>query len=300
MNSRRQPIVQWIAIDEITVLNPRSRGKKKFAEISTNISRLGLKKPVTVALADGSVKTKYMLVCGQGRLETYQQHGQKEIPAIVVEGSKEELLLMSLAENLARRRSSAVELFRDIEAQRQRGSSFAEIAKKTDLDIGYVRGIAQLLKNGEERLLRAVEKGQVPIGIAMAIARCDDQEIQQVLTEAYEKHELRGRELLRARRLIERRRVQGKASHGARRSANGSEMSADQLMKAYRKETLKQRLYIQRARVCETRLLFATTAIKQLLRDEHFMNILRAESLDTIPKFLAASAEGGNVACPTT
>jgi ParB family transcriptional regulator, chromosome partitioning protein len=70
-------------------------------------------------------------------------------------------------------------------------------------------------------------------------------------------------------------------------------------MKAYRKETLKQRLYIQRARVCETRLLFATTAIKQLLRDEPFMNILRAESLDTIPKFLTASAEGGHVACPS-
>lgn len=240
------------------------------------------------------------MACGQGRLETYQQHGQQEIPAIVIEGSKEELLLISMAENFARRRHSAVELFRDIEAQRQRGSSFAEIAKKTDLDIGYVRGIAQLLKNGEEKLLRAVEKGQVPIGIAIAIARCNDQEIQQVLTDAYEKHELRGRPLLLARRLIERRRIQGKARHGARRSGNGSEISTDQLMKEYRKETLKQRLYIQRARVCETRLLFATTAIKQLMRDEHFMNILRAESLDTIPKLLTASTEEGNVVCPTT
>jgi ParB family chromosome partitioning protein len=293
MNNRRQPVVHWILIDEITVLNPRSRGQKKFVQIAANITKLGLKKPITVALSNGSVTTKYLLVCGQGRLETFQQKGLREIPAIIVEGTNESLLLMSLAENLARRRHSAAEQFKAIDVMKQRGDSFAEIAKKTDLDVGYIRGIIQLLNKGEERLLQAVEKGQVPIGIAITIARSDDQEIQKVLTEAYENHNLRGRALLRARRLIESRRVRGKGFGGPRPKTNGEEMSADQLMKVYRKETIRQRLFIQRARVCDTRLVFASTAIKQLLRDDNFMNLLRAESLDTIPQYLVVPPDGG-------
>ena len=43
---------------------------------------------------------RYDLICGQGRLEAYVELGQTEIPAIVVEGTKEDLMLMSLAEQL--------------------------------------------------------------------------------------------------------------------------------------------------------------------------------------------------------
>ena len=56
----------------------------------------------------------YDLVVGQGRLETYIAFDQEEIPAIVVTGTKEDLLLMSLAENVALRQHSTVELVRDI------------------------------------------------------------------------------------------------------------------------------------------------------------------------------------------
>ena len=70
MNRRHDSRIQMIPIDQITVLNPRQRGKKKFRQIINNIGQLGLKKPVTVALSqNGDGKTKYNLVCGQGRLE---------------------------------------------------------------------------------------------------------------------------------------------------------------------------------------------------------------------------------------
>ena len=43
------PVVQMIPIDQINVLNPRSRNKIVFQSIVSNISNLGLKKPITVA-----------------------------------------------------------------------------------------------------------------------------------------------------------------------------------------------------------------------------------------------------------
>src|ERR1700694_2681855 len=91
--------VKVIPISTITVLNPRSRNKRIFQELVTSIAHLGLKKPITVAARpDGS---GYDLVCGQGRLEALMALGQTEIPAIVIEASREDCFVMSLVENLA-------------------------------------------------------------------------------------------------------------------------------------------------------------------------------------------------------
>src|SRR5882672_4850428 len=109
------PIVQMIPVDQINVLNPRSRNKVVFQGIVTNISHLGLKKPITVARrADSTDGKPYDLVCGQGRLEAFIALGQTEIPAIVKEASREDCFLMSLVENVARRQQRPLELLREI------------------------------------------------------------------------------------------------------------------------------------------------------------------------------------------
>jgi ParB family chromosome partitioning protein len=96
MSVHYESSVRMIPIKQIVVLNPRARGKKKFAQIVANIEKLGLKKPVIVAPFEGkNGDARYWLVCGQGRLEAYIALGQEEIPAIVVKGAKEDLLLMS-------------------------------------------------------------------------------------------------------------------------------------------------------------------------------------------------------------
>ncbi len=288
MTLRYDPEVRMIPVKQITVLNPRDRGKKKFAQITGNIARLGLKKPVTVALAESrDGEQRYDLVCGQGRLEAYVELGQELIPAIVVTGTKEDLLLASLAENLARRRHSTVELVREIKALKERGYSHAEIAKKTDLDGGYVKGILQLLDRGEERLLQAVEKGQLPLCLAITIATSDDKAIQRALQEAYERNDLRGKSLLRARRLIETRRTRGKRPRRGPRKASERPVSAESLLKTFQEETLRQKMVIQKAKICETRLLFAVSALRQLFGDDHFVTLLRAEGLDSLPEYLA-------------
>jgi ParB family chromosome partitioning protein len=278
--------VQMIRVDQIDVVNGRTRGKAKFKQIVDNISRIGLKKPITVARRETrSGETRYDLVCGEGRLNAYKALGQEVVPAIVVEASKEDLLLMSLVENLARKRHTGLELAKEIVAMKERGADFQEIASKTDLDVTYVRGIVRLLKKGEERLLQAVERGQIPISTAITIACSDDAAVQRALTEAYENKSLRGKSLLKARRLIEERSSRGKAlrrgSNGNGGNGNGNGdghgISADKLIRAFHVETNKQRLLVRKAKMCETRLLFIVSALRSMFEEADFVALLRAE-----------------------
>src|SRR5689334_7770668 len=128
-----------IPVHEINILNPRSRERVAFKGIVTNISNLGLKKPITVSRRiDKSGGKLYDLVCGQGRLEAFIELGQTEIPAIIRGASREECLLMSLAENIARRPHTPPELLREITNLKSRGYSPAEIAKNVDMAKSYV------------------------------------------------------------------------------------------------------------------------------------------------------------------
>jgi len=287
MIDRASTEVVRIPIDQITVVNPRTRGKHKFRQIVSNISNIGLKRPITVVergVRDG--KPFYELVCGQGRLEACRSLGEVSVPALVVKASREDLMLMSLAENLARRRQSCAELLKEVGVLKERGYTFAQIAEKTDLHHSYVKGIARLLKHGEARLLTAVERGQIPISIAVVIATSSDDEVQRALADAYQNNDLRGKQLIRARRIIEARRNTGKSFRAAKKQID-PEVTGDALVQAYRRETTKQRLLVQKAKVCETRLLFVASALRQLLADDALVSILKAGGLGTLPQYLA-------------
>jgi ParB family transcriptional regulator, chromosome partitioning protein len=282
--------VRMIPIDKIHILNPRARGKAKFKEIVANISKVGLKRPITVSVRGGGDES-YDLVAGQGRLEAYQALGQSEVPALVIDVPREDRFIMSLVENIARRKHTTMEFVREIAVMKERGDSVAEIAEKVDMTEKYVRDLLRLHKNGEERLILAAEKGQIPIAVAVLIAQSDDANVQRGLAEAYESGQLRGRALLKARALIEERRQRGKAMRGGARRERRN-VSTEDLVKTYRRETQRQQLLVKKARICEERLLFVTSSLKQLLADEDFINLLLAEGLDALPKYLAEQIGG--------
>jgi len=287
MNVQYDSKVTMVPIESIHILNSRVRDKKKFSQIVSNISALGLKKPITLRKRmNGNGKTQYDLVCGQGRLEAYSILGQKEIPAVIVEATQEECFLMSLVENLARRNQTTIELVHEIGALEERGYSVIEIASKTDLNSEYVKGIVRLLRQGEERLLEAVEKGKIPISVAVKISQSDDMEMQSSMREAYENHTLRGKALLDARWIIEQRKIKGKSLHSVKRGDGQNKKPSETLFKEYRKEAERQAVMVKNSRISEERLLFIVTALKRLLQDENFTTLLRAEALDTMPKQL--------------
>jgi len=281
------PKVELISVDLIDVINPRERNRRLFKEIVQNIRHVGLKKPITVARRSRSTGVRYDLICGQGRFEAYQQLGQRKIPALIRDANTEDCLVMSLVENIARRNLRATELLRDIEGLKGRGYADAEIAEKTGLSVDFVKGVNRLLEQGELRLLHAVEAGNIPLTIAVEIAEANDADVQQALQRAYETKLLRGRKLVAARRLIQLRRVHGKGVRPSGTAKRDRNLSADALLRIYRQDVERKSLLIRKAQAARDQLLFVTEALRTLLADDHFVTLLRAESLETLPRNLA-------------
>lgn len=296
MTAVRPNRIEMIPISRITVLNPRARNKRQHREIVNNIEAIGLKRPITVSRHDSPGGTRYDLVCGEGRLEAFQMLGQTEIPAVVIEANENECLVMSLVENIARRVQRPIDLMREIAALRSRGFSDAAIAKKIGVGASWVNMIASLLEHGEERLVAAVETGLLPITLAMEISKAETEEAQNLLLDAYETGQLRGKKLAAVRRMLDMRMQSQRkgALPVARLGRKGSShrLTANELMQVYQREAEKQRLLVKKSDFTQTRLLFIVEALKELLDDESFVNLLRAEGLASMPKGLSVRISG--------
>ena len=228
--------VQLIPIESIRIINARSRSRSRFREIIDNISKVGLKKPITVSRRSGD--DGFDLVCGQGRLEAFVACGASEIPAIVIEIPPEERYLRSLVENLTRRTPSGVELARNLISLKERGHSHADIARLIGVSEGYISSLVRLIENGEERLIAAVEHGDIPITTAIEIAASENGQMQRTLQDAYDSGELRGRSLLKVRRLMEERRAHGKSLRGS--GVHTKRPTTNDLVRTLQRETQKQ------------------------------------------------------------
>lgn len=280
------PDIISISIASIEVLNPRARNRKVFDELVESIRAVGLKRPVTVRRAPSG--EGYELICGQGRMEAFVQLRQTEIPAMVIEANRDECFVMSLVENMARRNLSPLELIREVGVLRQRGYSHADIARKIGFSPEYVYSINALLENGEERLLDAVERGIIPHTIAAEIARANDTEVQRALTEAYEQGSLPGDQILAIRRIVDDRNLIGKGIKSIRTGRPRTQpTSAAALVRAYQKEVERQKLLVKKATLTQGRLTFIVGALAKLLSEDHFVTLLRAEGMASLPQPLA-------------
>ena len=288
--------VSLVPTDRIRVLNPRVRNPRTFADMVENIAKIGLKRPITVTRRAETEPPEYDLVCGQGRLEAFIQLKQKAIPAIVIDADESDCLVMSLVENCARRQHRPIDLMREIGTLRERGYNDRQIGDKIGVSPDYVGMIAGLLERGEERLVTAVETGLLPLNLAIDISKTDAEGAQRALMDAYTQKKLRGKKLAAARRLIEQREARGKKMHPkayGRDSRNRRPLTSEALVRAYQKEADRQKLLIKKAELTQGRLLFICQAFRTLLEDDHFVTLLRAEGLETMPSYLQDTlAEG--------
>lgn len=274
-----------VPVNEIYILNPRIRNQVIADEIRRNIRSVGLKRPITVTLSTNS-KTgkKYDLVCGQGRLEAYIDAGETEIPAILVDADKESAHIMSLVENIARRNSNPLDLLNGIRHLKKRGYDDIEIANKIGVGREWVRGLLNLLENGEERLVNAVEKGRVPLYIALKIAHEDESSVQLALTEAHETGKLNGKNIIAVQKLLDRRRHYGKKLSTTYHKKK--DISSEEIVAIYERNIKNKKRLIAKADYLRQVLIYTTAALNRLLENEHFSNQLKAEGLNDIPKQL--------------
>jgi ParB family transcriptional regulator, chromosome partitioning protein len=283
---KQQEIVS-IPISEILVTNPRRRNRKKWLEIVTSIRAVGLKRPITVSrrsepTADGK---SFDLVCGQGRIEAFIHLGETTIPAIITDCSREDQLLMSLVENLARRAPSNFDILREVTALRQRGYIAEDIAQKLGLDPFYSYGLVHLVERGEGSLVHHVEAGRLPITVAVEIARGDDHAVSIALSDAYQSGLLRGAKLTVVRKLIAAR-ISKQQSEG-HVSQDNTRLTPNGLARIYEDTVQAQRTLLARAEKTNNRMLLLVSTLRQLFADQKFVDLLRNENLSDMPVALA-------------
>lgn len=286
LNDQDNKEICFILIEQIEIMNPRDRNEKVFSEIVDSIRLVGLKKPITVT-HNTEGKLPYQLICGEGRLKAFKLLGEDHIPARIIDVDKEEALIMSLVENIARKRHRAMELLGCIGRLADLGYDKHAISQKTGLAPDYIQGIITLLKNSEERLLYAVEQKRIPLNIALMIANTtnNNTDMQLALQEAYESGLLKGPQLLQAKKIMDTRHLSGK-SPGYGRSQKSNRVSANDIVKTYQREVGRQRNAVKKAEQNQQRLAFILGALSQLKKDEHFSTLLRAESLDNLPQYI--------------
>lgn len=289
----RENKVNRIPISSIRIVNPRSRSKIKWQSIVQSINMLGLKRPITVArraIPDRDGRT-YDLVCGQGRLEAFATLGEETIPAIVIDAEEHDLLLMSLVENIARRPASNTAMLHEVRNLRSRGYSVEDIASKLGMERSYVYGVAHLIEKGEEDLVKSIDAGRLPLSVAVEIAAGDDQAVSRALSEAYEKGDIRGRHISLARRIITQR-IAKNRREGRQQKARQT-LTGETLVREYKQKIRDQKALIAKADHTREHLLLLISAVRKLLSDENFTNLLKAEGLQQMPAELASRLQRG-------
>ena len=71
------------------------------------------------------------------------------------------------------------------------------------------------------------------------------------------------------------------------------DVTPSSLVRTYQKEVERQRQMVKKAEMTQQRLLFVVGAMRELLADENFTTLLRAEGLDSLPKYLAERVWSG-------
>ncbi|MGO9340785.1 MAG: ParB/RepB/Spo0J family partition protein [Terracidiphilus sp.] len=278
--------IHLIEIAQVFVANPRPRNPVKFQALVASIELLGLKKPITVCprpTATGSFQ--YELITGQGRMEACQTLGKSMVPAIFADVPRERQYLMSLIENVARRPPSNRALLLEVRSLVDRGYKAEQIAQKLGLDRAHAYAVVHLLEHGENVLLQAIDAGRIPIRIAVVIATGTTEEVQAALIDAYEHGDLRGAKLAMARRIIAMRLVRDREV--GRLNSARKPPTAEVLIEEYEQYVQRQRSAISRSNAVNHRLMIIATAMKRLLADENYVTLLRAESIQDLPKHLA-------------
>lgn len=239
---------------------------------------------------------KYALVCGQGRLESFKVLGQTEIPAILLDVDEDTGLIMSVVENVARRNPLASEMLAQVDTLRKKGYSDAEIGKKVGYTASWVNMVGTLLERGEKRLLAAAEAGHIPLHLAIDISRASDSEAQNLLLDAVNSGEIKGKKVAAIRRILEQRSRIGKGTNEqAGRAIKRKKLSPDDLMRLYQRDADRHKLIQLKAERVSTSLLVVNEIFKDLFADPDFVRVVKAEGLVTVPQPLADAANRGGL-----
>jgi len=270
-----------IPMDHIKILNSRTRDKAQFEKNVRSIKEVGLLKPVLVNERSFKSSHNYELICGEGRFLAYKALGKTEIPAEVVDFSKKDALLYSLIENIARVPPGTMWFAREIKRMYDSGCEMGEICNIVGKSKSYIADLIGLVKRGEDRLIKGVEKGLFSMSFASKVAVSKDSTVQNILMDAFDSGMVNCRNIPTVRKIIELRIKHGKGA--SMRWNRSPEFNVSQLTADIRKKTKEKESYVHQAEVKENRLITILNGLNNLGEDEEFMALLNSVGLDDRP-----------------
>jgi ParB family chromosome partitioning protein len=278
MKDRRR---EMIPIDEIRVINSRTRDEGQFALNVQSIEANGQLKDIRVNDKFVDKEGFYELICGEGRLIAHKRLGRTHIRAEVVTCTRKQAYLESLVENLARSRPGTMEFARELKNLHDEGWAFPDMAKVACRSEEYVRQYVRLVENGEERLIQGVEQNVFPISFAILVAQTDDSSIQNVLMDAFDQGIVNSQNFARARRIIAARTDQRKRKGSCKGTPvyTVASLTNDIVATTEAKDS-----FVREAQDKEGRLFMLLDCLNTLWQDEGLLELLRDEGLGERPQ----------------
>lgn len=275
-----------IPIDKIKVINSRMRDAKQLAMNVESIDKTGLMKPIRVNDKFLARSGMYELVCGEGRLIAHQRLGKVDILAEVVTCTRKQAYLQSLVENIARTKPGTMEFARELKRLHDEGWNYEQLARIACRSQSYIRQYIQLVEQGEERLITGVEQGVFPITFAILVARSEDQDVQNVLMDAFDQELITTENFAAAKKIIAARCAGGQGLH-----RNGKKYTVGELKRDISDTTKAKNSFVREARNKENRFLTLLTAINTLWQDEEFLKLVETEDLTERPQLVGDCAK---------
>ncbi len=269
-----------VPIDQVKVINSRSRDKEQFEMNVTSIDSVGLLKPIRVNDKFLDKTGFYELICGEGRLLAHNQLGRKTVVAEVVTCSRKEALLQSLVENIARTKPGSMDFARELKRLHDEGWTYKRIAEIACKNEEYIRSYIRLVEQGEERLIHGVETGVFPIKFAIQVATTEDSQIQNILMDAFDDGVVTTLNFGQARRIIAAR------SKQAKRSGPDKGYTVGQLKQDIAETTRVKTSYVREAKSKESRFMTLLSGVNTLFQDAALVALLRKRKLDRRPELI--------------
>ena len=280
--SKRQ--YKMIPLNLIQVLNSRNRDREDFKHNIRSIKEVGLRKAIVVNGRYFKKSGHYDLVCGEGRYIAYKELGHSEILAEVISCTKQEVLLYSLVENIARVPPRTMWFAREVKRMHDADCPISEISKITGFSEGYLQDYINLVNRGEDRLIRGVEAGLFPISFAIQVAKSDTASIQNVLMDAFDSGIVNSTNFPTVRKIITLR--ENNINNPIKR--NGKFVpkvpySVQQLKTDIKKVTKQKEAFVKEASLKENRLLVLLDDLRTLQGDQAFLDLTVSEGIGQIP-----------------
>lgn len=180
---------------------------------------------------------------------------------------------------------SALIEFQIIKDMKIRGLSDSEISEITGYSSNWVNSINMLLDKGEHKLLSAVERGNLPLYLAVEFARCETEEAQNLLTEAYDKKIIKSRDIIKIKHILNQRETgnKGTKSGGFFYHKPAKKMSAEELISLYENSIAEHKTVCKHSKFVKTNLLIVNEIFNIIMMNKSFQNLLEQENLSELP-----------------